>query len=327
MGGPGGAPIEFKLTGLLYEGHTLIASYLDRATTEVNDVQFGILDEYSIIPERDLPNTLLSLNYRGILSSELTLDVIYAEKEFTFENSGGTSRDPILGSSIEASDQANLNIGAPFFSSEPPEERDNRTMSAKLSYFLSTDSMGSHDIVVGISDFQESLRSDNHQSASDWRIFSSWTRWETPANPDAPDLYDTFPNAIPIFTADFASRMTYWPIINSSQGSDFTVQSAYINDSWTLSDRWRFNLGLRYDRNDVKAQDGTLLSDDQAFSPRLAMFFDPFADGSHVLGLSYGKYVSRIANVADGVSSSGVPATIGWYYYGPTSESLEEIFF
>lgn len=317
---------EIKLTGLLHEGHTLVASYTNRDTTEINDAQFGVLNESAIVQERMLPNTLLNFTYRGILTSELTMEVLYSVKEFTFENAGGQYRDPVLGSAIEASDQGYDNIGAPFFSNERPEERDNRTFYVKVSYFLTTDQYGSHDIVAGFSDFQESRTADNHQSGSDFRLFNSWTRWNAPANPNDPLGEGVFPVAIPIFTADFASRISYWPILNSSQGSDFTVQSAYLNDSWTLNDHWRFNIGLRYDANDTKAQDGTLLSDDSSISPRLAVSYDIRGDGSHTIGLSYGQYVARLANVADGISSAGTPASMFWYYYGPTTESLEELF-
>ncbi|MCB1042519.1 MAG: TonB-dependent receptor [Acidobacteria bacterium] len=314
---------EIKFTGTIYEGHTLVASYQSRDTSEFNDDQFGVLNESALVAERQLPNTLLSFNYRGILTPELTLDLIYAEKEFTFENSGGTNQDPVFGSTIEG---VGGNIGAPFFSSDPPEERDNRTMSGKLSYFLTTESLGSHDVVFGFSDFQESLKSDNHQAASDWRLFASYARWDTPADLNNPFASDPFPDAIPIFTADFNSILTFWPIIQSSQGSDFTQQSLYLNDNWRLNDKWRFNLGVRYDKNDVKAQDGTPLSDDDALSPRLSVSYDLFGNGKHVFSASYGEYIAKIANAADDISSAGVPARMGWYYFGDTTESVADVF-
>lgn len=318
--------LEVKLTGTLWENHTLIASYLDAETVETNDPQFDVLNEWSMDPERSLPNTLLSLNYRAVLTPEMTLEALYSKKEFTFVDSGGTDPSPANGSVIVPNDQNVNNIGAPVFSGLTDEERDNETMYLKGSYFLTTEGWGSHDFTFGVSELTEKLKSDNHQSASDWRTICSYTRWDTPADLNNPFAEDPFPDAYPVFTADFNSILTYWPIIRSSQGSDFAVQAMYLNDNWTLNERWRFNVGLRYDKNQVKAQDGTLLSDDSAFSPRLAASYDPFGDGRHNVSLSYGSYVSRIANTAGDVSTAGDPAVLAWYYFGDTTESLDEVF-
>lgn len=318
--------LEVKLTGTIFENHTVIASYLDAESVETNDDQFGVLNESALIPQRKLPNTLLSFNYRGVISPEMTLEALYSKKEFTFKDAGGTDQNPVTGSVIHPGGQAAENIGAPFFSSLSDEERDNETMYLKGSYFLTTSNWGSHDISAGISELTEIRKADNHQAASDWRVYSSYTRWDTPADPNNPFADDPFPDAYPIFTADFNSVLYYWPIIRSSQGSDFAVQSAYINDSWTLNEKWHFNLGFRFDKNEVKAQDGTLLSDDSQLSPRLAGSYDLYGDGRYKFGASFGKYVSRIAEAAGGVSSAGDPAVLGWYYFGETTESLAEVF-
>jgi hypothetical protein len=311
--------IEVKLTGQIATDHTIIASYLYRGTDEFNDTQFGVLSQSAMDDFRSLPNTLASLTYRGILSPELTLEALYSQKEFTFENSGGDDPNLFTGTPIRARNNGDRNIGAPIFSGLEDEERDNETISAKLSYYLTTDRFGSHDIVFGMSELSETRYANNRQSATDWILYSSYARFE---NLDAP-----FPTAIPIFAPDRSSLLTYWPIIESSIGSDFTSQAAFINDSWVLNDKWRFNIGVRYDKNDTKAQDGTLLSDSSMISPRLAVAYDIFGDGRHNVMASFGRYVAKLANAAEDVSVGGNPAIVVWPYLGDNpTEDIAEVF-
>jgi hypothetical protein len=309
--------VEMKLTALIGQDHTIVASYLFANTDEYNNVFGGALAESAFDPFRSLPNTLFSINYRGIITPELTVDALYSQKKFTFEDSGGNDFSLAGGTPISAGGDGR-NIGAPYFSAITDEHRDNESMSLKLSYYLTTDNLGSHDIVAGISELTESREADNHQSGSDWRAWSSYTYF---TNLDA-----DFPSATPIYMPDNNSFVAYYPIMKSSQGSDFRSDAIYFNDSWVLSDHWRFNLGIRYDKNNTKAQDGTLLSDSSMISPRLAVTYDIFGDGRHNISAGYGRYVAKIANAADSVSTAGTPAILAWYYAGTATDSLQDVF-
>ncbi|PIE91283.1 MAG: hypothetical protein CR997_01710 [Acidobacteria bacterium] len=303
--------IEIKLTGLIGTDHTIVGSYLFANTDEYNNMQRTALHPRAVDPFRSMPNTLMSINYRGIITPELTIDALYSQKQFTFEKSGGDDYTLSGGTPII---YAGLNLGAPMFSEITDEERDNETLSLKFSYYLSTENWGSHDIVAGATQLTEILKADNHQSGSDWTSYASYVYFDDNNEP------------IPLFLADGGSYIYYWPILKSSQGSDFKSQALFINDSWVLNDNWRFSLGLRYDKNNTKAQDGTLLSDSDMISPRMAVTYDFFGDGRHNVAASFGRYVAKIANVADGLSAAGTPAIIGWTYAGEITDNLGDLF-
>ncbi|MCB1049439.1 MAG: TonB-dependent receptor [Acidobacteria bacterium] len=309
---------EFKLTGTIVEDHTVVLSYLDRAFDELNDTQFGVLSPNSVVSSRSIPQTLLTVNYRGIFSPVFSVDATYSKRQLTFEREGAGSTDFVTGSTLEDfNTQGGLNYGAHFFGAAP-EERDNQFYNIKGSFFLTTGS-GTHDLVFGYSSFTDRRKADNHQSPSDWRIFPSATYFQG----DTP---------IPVFVNGFESDNSlfggaaYYPILNPSQGSHFNVDSIYVNDSWTLNPNWRFNLGFRYDKNDATSQDGAKVSDDDKVSPRISISYDLNGDGKHVFTANYGTYVARLSNAADGATTSGSPAIYYWYYLGPQTSDLNEVY-
>ena len=59
----------------------------------------------------------------------------------------------------------------------------------------------------------------------------------------------------------------------------------FIQDDWFVNDRWTFNLGGRYDQND--------LVDDQTFEARLGAAFDAQGDGRSVFRFGAGVYHDR----------------------------------
>lgn len=76
--------------------------------------------------------------------------------------------------------------------------------------------------------------------------------------------------------------------------------------------------GVRYDKNSGRDSRGFLVSDDSAFSPRLAAQYDIKGDGRFVANLGYAQYVTQIADsIGDSSSPAGQPASIRWFYRGP----------
>ena len=175
---------------------------------------------------------------------------------------------------------------------------------AKASYFLSTSKAGSHSFVFGADVFDDKRFSNNHQSGSDYRDLRDLGH--PPRGRHLPGLRQS----------DLHPAGT-----RSSRGARATASGRspfYANDSWTLGKRWRFNLGLRYDKNDGKDSVGTTVVKDSAWSPRLSATFDPRGDGA-----VDGQRVLRQVRGGDRQRGrrqprrAGNPATIEYDYLGP----------
>jgi hypothetical protein len=111
-------------------------------------------------------------------------------------------------------------------------------------------------------------------------------------------------------------------VLESSQGTSFKTNSAFINDTWRISDRWTVNLGLRYDKNDGTDASGTKTIDDARVSPRLSAAWDVKGDGKFIVTAGANRYVTAVANtIADGGSLAGQPTWAGYFYGGPAMQA------
>jgi outer membrane receptor for ferrienterochelin and colicin len=293
-----------KLTLTPLTNHTVAGSYLKVEEEQTNSSFGTILDLDSLVPARTLPQEILTVNYNGVLTSNLFLEGLYSQRKFTFEGSGSPYTDLIQGTLLRDLSRGRARYNAPTFCGVcDPEGRDNRDYLVKGTYFLSTPTLGSHNIVLGYDNFSGERKSNNYQSGSNYRIFTTSALLQNG---------DIFP------VVDRRSYVYYTPINNLSQGSDVLTHSAFLNDSWRLSDRLSFNLGVRYDKNDARDSKGIVTANDSAFSPRLAASWDVKGDGRLRISGSYAKYIGAIQeNAVDSTSDAGSPALFIWYIDGP----------
>src|SRR5690606_25953501 len=110
-----------------------------------------------------------------------------------------------------------------------------------------------------------------------------------------------------------------------------------VNDHWMLNRHFTFNLGLRYDKNAGRDASRNLVANDDAWSPRLGVVWDPAGTGRTTINASFGKYVAAVASgVAEAASPGGVPAILAYFYDGdpinsgnelvPTPDVIERVF-
>ena len=302
--------LEGKITASLTPRHNVVASYIDIDETEFNQTGQSIMDLDSLVKERQTPNTLLALNYTGTITDRFFIESQYSQKEFAFLNSGSPFFDLIQGT-IVLDRARGTRFNAPTFKATPEgEHRDHELFSLKGTYFLSTNSLGSHELKLGYEDFSEVRDVNNFQSGSDFRVSveGSIVRGN-----------QIFPRVRVTPTGTSPTRIIWNPIFVPSNGSDYASQSVFFNDRWQLGDRWTFNLGVRYDRNDAVGGAGLRIADDDAISPRLAGHFDPMGNGRLVFNASYGQYVGRLAEgVGNDADPAGRSATFDWNYRGPS---------
>ncbi len=295
---------EGKLTAQIARGHNFVASYLDITNDETNNAFGAILDVDSLVPTRGLPNSLLALNYNGVLTKSLMVELQYAKKDFTFENSGGRFTDRINGTLLV--DTNGRRFHAPTFCGICTfEERNNDSWLGKATYYLDTPSFGSHSIVLGAENFAETRVANNHQEGSDYRITSVTSIVSGTT---------VYPRFVPGTTV-----IQYQPILENSTGTDFQTFSAFANDKWDLNRHWSFNVGLRFDKNNGKDASGNTVSDDSEFSPRLGIAWDITGKGRGRATATYARYVAKIAdgNVGGAGQAAGNPANLTWLYAGP----------
>ena len=164
---------------------------------------------------------------------------------------------------------------------------------------------GAHQLTFGYDYFNDQRAGDNHQSGSDWHI------WTTTSLIENGTVY-------PVASGDGSTWLINWPVDLPSRGTDFRTHSLFLNDSWQLSSNLTVNLGLRWDKNQGEDAAGKDVVRDSAFSPRLGLVWDPTGEGRWSINGSYGRYVAAIANVvADSSSPAGTPSIFAWFYEGP----------
>ncbi|MBP7675221.1 MAG: TonB-dependent receptor, partial [Thermoanaerobaculia bacterium] len=295
---------EGKLTLTPFQNHTVTGSYTN-ATVDQDGYYFTNLPilETSILHSRQLPNDLLSVNYNGVLSSNLFVEAQYSRKQFTFENSGSRVNDLIGGTAVLVQDQGFGQMYSPIFCAVCPgsgEERNNDDYLIKGTWFLSTKSLGSHNVVLGFDDFGAQRKSNNWQSGSSWLLYPTSVRYEGGV------LYPV---------VDSSSYLVYAPIPEISRGSDIRTLSLFVNDTWRLNDRLSFNVGLRWDKNDATDASGATTAKDSALSPRLAAGWDVRADGRLRLSASYARYVGQVQENLAGSGATGAGAPASYYYF------------
>ena len=293
---------EGKLTGQITSRHSLVGSYLDRLTTQSNYGQFLFVDEASLT-SRELPNSIMSVNYNGILTNNFLLEAGYSEREFAFVGGGATTTDRIFGTIVRDYNTGYRGFSPTFCGNCAPKTRDNEYARLKGSYFLSTSSLGNHNIVGGYEDFSDLIQEDNEQGGSGYRVWGEFVNYND-------TLY--------LRVVPGTSWIQNYPILNSSLRSDNNTQSLFVNDKWDLNEHFSFNLGVRYDQNDSIDQAGNKTSDDEGFSPRLSAIYDVLGDGRHRISAGYNRYQAKLdAGINDSASNAGSPAYFGYDYFGP----------
>jgi outer membrane receptor for ferrienterochelin and colicin len=319
--------IEGKLTISPFQNHTLTGSYL-WTTTQSNNYYFPqlpILDLKQTY-NRETPSDLLAINYNGVITSNFFLEAQYSKKKFTFINSGGTDTSLIGGTAVSVLDHDYGMMWSPVFCGVcSPETRDNNDYLLKGTFFLSSPSLGTHNIAVGYQNFGQQRLSNNYQSGSNWWMYPS-------------SVIQQGANLYPVI--DENSYFDYQPIPVLSLGSSLRTQSVFVNDNWKLGNNLSFNVGVRWDKNHATDSAGNIVADDSQFSPRLSASYDIKGDGKFRVSASYARYVGQIQEgvAGSGASPAGSPSS---YYYAwtgkdyntacpptctPTDQILKEMF-
>lgn len=297
---------EVKLTASPHQGHTLTASWLqlDREKLGTYNENFPILELDSRYDE-GLHEELLLANYTGTFSSSIFGEVSYGRRRFVKDPLGSMSTGLLDGTVI--SDQVTPRMfHAPPFCSACPDSADRRSSDhgvVKVTAFASTRSLGSHTVVGGLELFRGRWVWNEYQTGSGYAV------WGTGVLYEGGELY-------PVFGP--GTFLQYTPVLTPATSDDAKTWAAYVNDTWRLGSRLSFNLGLRWDRNDVRDPTGAAQSTEGNLSPRLGVAWDPAGNGLLRVTAGWGRYVSTVNEWMLGWAyAPGIPAILAYFYDGP----------
>jgi outer membrane receptor protein involved in Fe transport len=295
--------LEGKLTAAFGANHRLTVGYIDIDTEDTNLMFWGPADWASVDLWRATPINAWNLSYTGVLTDNFFVEGMYSEREFRFVGSGGD--DTSIGGGTPVYDYLyGATFNAPWFCGVcRPEERSNRNLWGKASWFVS--GAGTHDLVFGADIFSDMIQSDVWQTASGYAL-GTWT----------PQDYSTPGSPLLIFQP--YDYIVWDEVLETSKGSDFRTNSLYVNDTWRVSDRVTLNLGVRYDANEGTDQGGAKTVDDSLVSPRLSATWDIRGDGSIILTGGASRYVKEIGQTGDLGAAAGNPVRLTYLYAGPT---------
>lgn len=297
---------DVKVTQHISGGQSLVASWIDTSLADTNaiDPDRGgkVADLTSLIPRRRQSAQLLALTYEGVLAANTFAEIHGSHKRYALRDNGGGSSDPILGTVIVVR-SLGVNLNAPIGCGIcGPDQRDSSTWAAKGSHYQNT-RWGNHTTVAGADWFHEDRANGGSRSASEFNIQEN-----TPAQVVAGS------GIFPVFDATTAIFWTH-PIAGS-HATDQNTWSGYVNDRWDIASRLTVNLGARYDRNNVKDAVGRIVSNDNAYSPRVGATFDLRNDGRHRLIASYGRYTAKILDGGGNPQQVGTFTEMSWRYRG-----------
>jgi hypothetical protein len=293
---------EGKLTYSLDANHRFQGAYTKVSRELLNNTNFQVMDLASLEDRRE-PGDLFTVNYNGILSPSFFLEARYSQRDQGFEGSGSKFTDRINGTLL-VDPTGRRYWSATFCAVCPPEERNNKDIFVKGSYFLSTSRFGSQNMTFGYDNFDDIRFVANHQSGSDFRVTNAT------AIVSGTDIFPMFRSG--------TSVIQWNPIFLESRGTDFRTHSVFFNDNWQLSTRLTASLGVRWDKNDGVNSNGDVVANGSSFSPRLGVVWDPKGEGRWSLTGSAAKYVAGLSNrIADLSSPAGQQDTYRFVYRGP----------
>ena len=300
---------EGKLTAQPGASHSVVASYFG-IDTEASNARTGnaIYDEASLMT-RSEPEALAALRYDATVSPSLLVTARYARRDMSLA-SGSELTDLVGGTVLFDRANGNARFNAPSLCAVcGEEERDNRNIALAAQWFADSRRFGSHNVVAGVDRFDERRTPAGHESGSDFGLFVSRAQFRNGA---------IYPVITPTTNNGGGTFIRWMPLLAEAQPNRLRTDSLYLNDEWSPSARWSVSLGARYDRNDAVDADGSTLSDDARVSPRLAIQFDPGADGRQRVSVSYAEYASRIADsIATANQTAGISGAIDFAYRGP----------
>ncbi len=298
------------MTYALTPRHNFKVSYFKRNVDYTNNSFGTVMDAASLYNNKNR-ESLLAANYQVVLSSNLFIDTQYSGRRYDNKGTGSRTR------TSSRARRSGTGCGGPA-STRPPtarsatnavDKKNNDNFYAKVNYFLSTKSLGSHNLVAGFDYFDEMRMNNQNSVASGYRV---------QVRESAIVGYDIYPIIVPGSSTSSATYIDWRPGVRGHRGQPPPTYSGFLNDVWRMNRQLTVNLGLRYDKNSTQDQGGKLVGNDSAFSPRLGVTWDINGRGKWIANAGYGHYVGMFnTQIADAASAAGRESNYSFWYQGP----------
>jgi Carboxypeptidase regulatory-like domain/TonB-dependent Receptor Plug Domain len=277
---------ETKGTASFAPGHSVQGTFIDNQVHRQNEPVLSFSIDRSTLISPSTPNHLAVISYNGALSAHVAATAQYSQKHFETRGVGGTSTS-ILDSPFLTRTGSQYQYNAPLFDASDPEHRNNRQLSASLTYFFSDHRFGSHEMKTGYEDFADTRVGANSQTSTGYVFMSNFKVDATGA-----PVLDASGRAIPVFTPNVSRLQRWFPI----RGAEFemTTRSGFAQDRWVVNPHLTMNLGVRIEHAESKATAGAAspIRSTRAV-PRLGATYDLDGDGRTVLLGSYSQYSGK----------------------------------
>src|SRR6185295_15981545 len=214
----------------------------------------SVLSTTALMP-RGIEGSLLALNFNGVLSRNVFLEMQYSSRRSSVEQGGPRTADRIHGTFVYANDRG-AGFGAPAISGEPVSHFDNDSWLIKASYLLATPRFGEHDLRMGYERYRESTFTEFDFSRSGF-----WVNG-TSAILRGNRIFPVFGDGVHAGE----STISWFPVLAPPGWARLVTHSAFLNDRLRWGNYWSFNLGVRWDKNNDRASDGLLASTSDAWS-------------------------------------------------------------
>ncbi len=282
---------QLKLTWLINQNHTLVYAWQNSQNAEnLRDYSAGELN--ALVPQT-YKDSLYNVALRSVWTSNLTTDLRFGQKKQTYGAGPAVDGSQIANSPISDDGTGYYYGHGVFNANDGGDHRDNHTINAKVSLFW--DAAGSHATDFGADYYEGIRRARNEQTTTGYILevdklqYKDWT-------------------GIPV---------AMWVYESGAGEAKTKTTGVYLNDKWTVSNKLSFQIGLRYDKYKAESDTGITTVSANGFSPRLGLKWDVLGDAQWVLGASWARYNSAVAEgITTQVTRQGNPKEIDYYWSG-----------
>lgn len=295
---------QFKLTYAINQDHTLIASFNNSKTDDVNR-NYSAGELKALVPQISTAE-FYNVAWRAMWGSNFTTDIRFGGKKQNLSAGGAANGQ----SPFYNYDNGRFYNNGIFNSSDGGDQRDNKTLNIKASLFWNA--AGSHQTDFGMDYFQGIRTAKNEQTPTGYII------GVLGLNMNGVNQLNADYWGVPVDTTQpYAFPSDIWVFQSGSGSAKNDSIGLYVNDKWSLDQHWNFQLGLRYDKYAAKNEGGKKTAGASGISPRLGVKFDLFGDSKHIFGASYAKYNAKVLEgITNSVTSQGNPTEVDFPWIG-----------